>query len=594
MAENKHAVGGAFLFEPVLTSPIYAPEDFSDEHKQLHKTACEFSNNDVEPWAEDIDHKKPGLMQKLMQKAGELGLFMVDIPEAYGGLELDKATSMLIAEALSGVGSFAVTHGAHCGIGTLPIVYYGTDEQKQRYLPKLAQGEITGAYALSESGSGSDALAAKTLAELNEDGQHYTLNGSKQWITNAAWADLFTIFAQVDGDKFTAFLVERSAPGVSIGNEEKKLGIRGSSTCEIVLDDVQVPVNNVLGDIGRGHKIAFNILNIGRYKLGIGAIGAAKRALGHGVRYAQERKQFGKPIATFGLIRQKVASSATLIYAGETMAYRLAGDLQARTKELDKQADDYQRKSQDIIEDFTIEASALKVFGTETCTSVVDEMLQTHGGNGYTEDYPLERMYRDARINLIFEGTNEINRLIMPATLLKRALKGQIPLMQFTQTVVSELSDPAKLPQKGDGPLGNEIWGTELAKRAVVYAASYAAQKYMADLREKQRILGNLADCLTDLYGMDSVVARAHQVLESEGGKEADIHVSLCQLYCFEARANVFQRLQRVAMMMADGDELDTLYENLAKLDQRYRVDFMGLQDHVAARMLEDGGYRLW
>jgi alkylation response protein AidB-like acyl-CoA dehydrogenase len=349
----------------------------------------------------------------------------------------------------------------------------------------------------------------------------------------------------------------------------------------------------VLGEIGRGHKIAFNILNIGRWKLGIGSTGGAKAALGHGVRYAKERKQFKKPIATFGLIRQKIASSATLIYAVETMAYRLAGMLDDRLATVDKGAEDAAKQVQNIIEDFTIEASVLKVVGSETLGYVADEMLQVFGGYGYSEEYPLERIYRDARINRIFEGTNEINRLIVPATLLKRALKGQAPLMEMTQKIIGELADPEQLPKLGEGPLAKAIFGTEMAKRAVVFAASYAAQKYMQDLKDKQRILGSLADCLNDLYGMDSVIARAHQAVAAQGEAKAELHTMLASLFCFEARANVFQRLRRIAMMMAEGAELDTLYENLAKLDQRNRVDYTGLQDAVAERMLDADGYAL-
>lgn len=594
---SEQLAGGSFIHQPVLTTAINTPELFTDEQQQFFAAAMAFSRNEVEPWVEDLEHKKPGVMQGLLAKAAELGFFMAEIPEVYGGMGLDKATGMLVAEALSRVGCFAVTCGAHTGIGTLPIVYYGTEAQKKKYLPKLATGELIGAYALSEPGSGSDALGAKSVAKLSADGKHYVLNGVKQWITNAAWADLFTIFAQVDGDKFTAFLVERTMPGVSIGKEERKLGIRGSSTCQVILDDVHVPVENVLGEIGRGHKIAFNILNIGRWKLGIGSIGTAKFALSLGVQYAKERRQFKKPIATFGLIREKIATAATLIYAGESMAYRLAGLIDERTSRLDKKSPNYDKQAIDIIDEFTIEASILKVFGSEAANHIADEMLQIHGGNGYTEDYPIERLLRDVRINRIFEGTNEINRLIIPATLFKRALKGQLPLMQYTGQVIQELQAPETLPKAGEGPLGKEIWATELAKRAVVYCASYAAQKYMDDLKEKQRLLGTLADCITDIYGMDSVVTRASQALQLAQGDATDaaviLHLALAKLYCFDARSSIFQRLRRIAMMMADGEELDALYANLGQLDQRYRVDFRGLQEVVAERMLADNGYHI-
>jgi alkylation response protein AidB-like acyl-CoA dehydrogenase len=332
-------------------------------------------------------------------------------------------------------------------------------------------------------------------------------------------------------------------------------------------------------------------LNIGRLKLGIGSIGSSKNALAHGVRYAKERRQFKKPIVSFGLIRQKIAGAATLIYAAESMAFRTSGLIDARTRTLDKAAPDYAARAIDVIEEFTLEASVLKVFGSESLYWIADEMLQIHGGNGYVEDYPLERILRDARINRIFEGTNEINRLIIPATLFKRALQARVPLMEYTGHVMNELMDPKLLPKKGNGPLGNEVWATELAKRAVVYAMSYAGQKYMEDLKEKQRILGALADCMIDLYGMDSVVARAHQAVEAMGEEKARIHTDLASLFCFDARPNIFQRLRRVAMMMADGDELDAVYENLGKLDQRYRVDYMATQDRVAARMVQDDGF---
>ncbi len=581
--------GGDFLHRPVLSQPIFTPEQFTDEQRQFRKTADDFVRTELEPHAEELDHKKPGLMVDKMRRAAELGLLMVEVPEAQGGLGLNKATSMLVSEQLARHGSFAVTYGAHTGIGCLPIVYYGTEAQRQTYLPKLASGEWIAAYALSEQGSGSDAMGAKTTATRSDDGQHFILSGTKAWITNAAWADLFTVFAQVDGNKFTAFLVERTRAGVSFGPEERKLGIRGSSTCQLLLDDVHVPVDHVLGEIGRGHKIAFNILNIGRYKLGASSIGAAKAALSHGAAYAKERHQFGKPIASFGLIRQKLSTAATLIYAGESMAYRLAGHIDARNEHLDKQAQNYPARAIEVIDDFTMEASMLKVFGSEALYSIADEMLQVHGGNGYTEDYPLERYLRDARIQRIFEGTNEINRLIVPATLFKRAMGGSLPLMEVAGRILEELSGSAPLPKKAAGPLADEVLATELCKRAVVYAASYAAQKFMADLKEKQYILGALADCMTYVFAMDSVVCRASQAAQSLSANTAAQHLALAQLYCFDARVNVFHTLRRAAMMMAEGGELDELYNRLGLLDQRYRVDYMHLEEEVAGRVLATG-----
>lgn len=583
--------GGSFIHQPVLSSQAFTPEQFTEEHLQFAKTARDFYENEIAPHADAIERKEPGLMLRIMKKAAEVGLFLMEIPESYGGLGLDKVTPMLVGESIARNASFSVTIGAHTNIGTMPTVYYGTEEQKQRYLPRLASGELIAAYCLSEPDSGSDALAAKTTARLNDAGTHYVLNGTKQWITNGAFADLFTVFAQVDGDKFTAFLVEKSFDGVSIGAEEHKLGIRGSSTTQLILEDVHVPVANVLGDIGRGHKIAFNILNIGRWKLGAASIGGAKNALEMALKYANERKQFKKPISAFGLIRQKIARAATQIYAGESMAYRTGGLVDARLNGLDPNADDYAARSIEIIEDFTIEASILKVFGSEALFEVADEALQIHGGNGYVEDYPVERILRDARINRIFEGTNEINRLIIPATILKRALKGRLPLMQFTQEVLSELASPETLPRRQPGPLGEEIWATELAKRAAVFAASSAAQRYMQDLQEKQVLLGNLADMFIAVYAMDSAVLRAHQALQAQGAEKARIHVALAKLFVFDARNEVFQKLRRVAMMVASDDDLARFYDNISKLDASYPIDFMTLQDQVAEHMIAQERY---
>jgi alkylation response protein AidB-like acyl-CoA dehydrogenase len=592
-SENKAVFGAGFLFSPAAQEAIFTPENFSEEQIEFQRTAMEFAHQEVLPQAENIEIKKPGVMIELMKKAAEIGLFTVEVPEEFGGLDIDKTTAMIISEALAINGSFAVTYGAHTGIGTLPIVYYGTQEQKARYLPKLATGEFLAAYALSEPSSGSDALAAKTTAVLSEDGKHYVLNGTKQWITNAAWADLITVFAQVDGEKFSAFLVETNTDGVTIGREERKMGIRGSSTCSVILEDAKIPIENLLGEVGRGHKIAFNILNIGRWKLGISSMGGAKNALALGAKYANERKQFKKPIGSFGLIRQKLARSATLIFAGESMAYRTAGLIDGMASKVSKEDSDYGQKAIAAVEEFTVEASILKVFGSEVLGYVADEMLQIYGGNGFVEDYPLERIYRDARINRIFEGTNEINRLIIPATLFKRVLQGRVPLMQVVGNILGELQGTSDLPQRGEGPLANEIWATELTKRAVLYAASYAAQKYMEDLKNKQRLLGDIADCITDLYGMDSSVCRAQQMVEAAGGVKAEQAVAMTQLYCFEARADIFQRLRRVAMIMAEGQELDDLYDNLAKLDKRYRVDYTTLQDQVAEYILDQEGYQI-
>src|SRR3954463_12401354 len=449
--------GGGFLLEPTGSVTIFTPEMLSEEQRMMKETADDFLMKEVMPRVAEIESKKPGVMRELMKKAGDVGFLGHDIPEAYGGLGGDKTSSSLITEAASRQGSYAVSFGAHVGIGTMPLVHFGTAEQRQKYLPKLASGEMIAAYALTEPGSGSDALAAKTKAVLSADGKSWKLTGSKLFITNAGFADVFTIFAKVDGEKFTAFLVDRSAAGLTVGPEEHKLGIRGSSTCPLYLEDCTIPVENVLGEIGKGDKIAFNILNIGRWKLGVGATGGAKHILEMGVKFARDRKQFGKAIAEFDLIRKKIGEIAMLIYVSESMGFRTAGLLDARWKAIDPADPKLQQKQLDATEEHSIEASMIKVFGSEMLHTTADETLQIFGGAGYIEDYPIERASRDARINRIFEGTNEINRLLVPGTLLKRAMTGKLALMQMVAEVQGELADPIKIDRREpEGPLGRE------------------------------------------------------------------------------------------------------------------------------------------
>src|SRR5580692_11001584 len=436
--------GASFLWEPTGSRNIMAPELFTEEQREIARAARKFAATEILPRISQIEAKKPGLMPDLLRKAGELGLLMVDIPSEYGGLGLDKTTSMMIAEEFSVVGSFAVSLGAHTGIGTMPILYFGTPEQKAAYLPDLATGQRFAAYALTEPSSGSDALAAKTRADLTSDGKHYLLNGTKQFITNAGFADVFTVFAQVGGDRFSAFIVDRTSPGLTVGAEEHKLGIRGSSTCSLSFEDVKVPSTHLLGEVGKGHRIAFNILNVGRIKLGLGTIGAAKCALEVSARYAKERHQFNKPIGAFGLVASKLAEMAIGIFVGESMGYRTTGLIDGRFA-ASADADAHV----DAIEEFAVEASIIKVFGSEVLDYCADECVQIHGGYGCIEEYQPERLLRDSRINRIFEGTNEINRLIVPATILKRAMKGQVPLLERAGFIRASLA-------KGNAPVAGQ------------------------------------------------------------------------------------------------------------------------------------------
>src|SRR5689334_5692015 len=519
--------GGSFLLEERQPSEVFTPEDFSEQHQLIGQTAEEFAVNEIVPNIEKMEHKDFSVTRELIRKAGELGLSSVEIPEAYGGLEMDKVTAAVIADHIAKYAGFATTWGAHSGIGMLPIVYFGTEAQKKKYLPKLAAGEIVGAYALSEASSGSDALNCRARAELSSDGRHYVLNGEKMWITNAGFADLFTVFAKVDGEKFTAFLVERRFPGFSVGAEEHKMGIRGSSTCPIILNDCQVPAENMLGEIGKGHLIAFNILNIGRFKLGAMCVGGARNSLDNAIAYAKQRRAFNKVIADFGLVREKLANMATLLYVGESLVYRTVAMMDAALNEVDKSATDAARQTLKAIEEYAVECSIIKVWGSEMIDYIVDETLQIYAGYGFVEEYPAERAYRDARINRIFEGTNEINRLIITGFLLKRAMTGQLPLMPAIKKLMDEVLSGPSVADELDGALPEERKLVGQAKKLGLFAAGAATQKYMQAIQDQQEVMGAIADMTIETYAMESAVVRAQKIAEAKGEEGAALPIAM-------------------------------------------------------------------
>ena len=563
--------GGGWLLE--VPERVYTPEDFDESVKEIARTTRTFVEKEVLPLLERMEHGELELNVPLMRKAGELGLLAIEVPEEYGGLDLPKVISTVVAEELSGSGGFSVTYGAHTSIGTLPLVYFGTEEQKRKYLPKLASGEWIAAYCLTEPGSGSDALAAKARATLSEDGKYYILNGVKQFISNAGFAHLFTVFAKVDGEHFTAFLVERDTPGLSFGPEEKKMGIKASSTRQVILEDVKVPVENVLGEIGKGHKIAFNVLNVGRYKLGAGAVGGAKRALELSAQYATQRVQFGRPIGRFGLIQQKLGEMASRIYAAESAVYRTVG--------LIDEALSGKKGPEAVmagIEEYAVEASIIKVLGSEVLDYVVDEGVQIHGGYGYIQDYPIERAYRDARINRIFEGTNEINRLLIPGMLLRRALKGQLPLMQAAQRLQKELLEPSF-----EEPEDLELHQVQNLKKLALMVAGLAVQKYGQGVEEEQEVLGTVADILIDAYAAESALLRARRL----GG----LAPVLARIYLAQALDRAQAGALSVLPRLVEGDEARVVYSAARRLTKREPVDLVALRRQAAEAVLEAGGY---
>ncbi|MFO7248802.1 MAG: acyl-CoA dehydrogenase family protein [Bacillota bacterium] len=581
--------GASFLIEDVDPQAVFTPEDFTEEQRMIASTTEEFVENEVLPVLARIEQDHDfDTSVALMRKAGELGLLGGDVPEAYGGLGLNKISTTVITEKFARAGSFSLTYGAHVGIGSLPIVFFGTEAQKRKYLPDLAAGKKIAAYALTEPGSGSDALGAKTTATLSADGKYYILNGEKQWITNAGIADVFIVYAKVDGDKFSAFIVEREFPGVSTGPEEKKMGIEGSSTRTLLLQDVRVPVENLLGEVGRGHVIAFNILNIGRWKLAAGCVGSAKRAVELSAQYAKQRKQFGRPIASFPLIQQKLADMAIRTYVMESMVYRTAGLFDGALGVLPADADG--QTAARAIADYAVECSVNKVFATEGLDFIVDEGVQIHGGYGYMREYEIENLYRGSRINRIFEGTNEINRLLIPDMLVKKALRGELALLPAAQALQQELL--ALVPtEPGDAPLERETDLVRRAKKLFLYLAGLAVQKHQQALEREQELLAAVADCVIEVFAMESALLRAQKAIARDGLEKAARKVAYTQAYVQDA-FDKLERIGRIALAaLEEGDALRTQLAVLRKLVRRTPLNAVALKRQIAAHVLEAERY---
>jgi alkylation response protein AidB-like acyl-CoA dehydrogenase len=588
--EIKAQTGASYLITPVTQAEFLTPEQFDEEQRLIRDTARTFIEREVLPKGDAIEHKEPGVLPGLLKQAGEKGLLAVDVPEEYGGADLGLIVSTIVASEVRDA-SFGVAMGAQTTIGLLPIVYYGTHDQKEKYLPRLATGELISAYCLTEPGNGSDAMGIKTRAQLSEDGKYYILNGGKQWISNGGFANVYIVFAKVDGDKHTAFIVERDWPGVSTGAEEHKMGINGSSTVSVYFDNVKVPVENVLGEVGKGHKIAFNILNIGRLKLGAGGAASCIGALALATPYTSERKAFGKPLNAFGMIKKKLAHMASDAYAAESLAYRTVGMVEVARRS----AGENHQAQLSAIEEYAIEAAIAKVFGTEATARCVDEGVQIFGGYGFMQEYPIERAYRDARITRIFEGTNEINRLLSVGTLFRRAMSGRVNLMPAYSAAEAEVKSgkPAEFASD-DTPadLREAVNALERAKRATIYAVTKGALKFMAAMEEEEEFMEYAADLLIDLYATDSAIARA-LMAHRAGDPNAQVHTQLAQLTTWRFFTNMRINLERVLQAITTGDELRAELAQVRAYLGDYELNAVALQREIAALVVAKNGYPL-
>ena len=589
-ASKSAAKGGSFLLDAAEPQDVFTPADLNDDQRLIGQTAEEFVVKEVFPHIKDLENKKPGLMAELVKKGGELGLMSGGIPEEYGGAGLDKISGMVLTEKLSLYGGFAVTHGAHAGIGTLPIVYFGTEEQKKKYLPKLATGEFIGAYCLSEPQAGSDAQNSLTRAELNAEGTHYILNGQKMWITNGGFADLYIVFAKVNGEKFTAFIVERAFEGCKPGNEEHKMGIHGSSTTPVFLENCKVPKENVLHEIGRGHIVAFNILNAGRFTLGASGVGAAKYVLATASKYAKERKAFGKQIGDFGMMKEKLGEMAIQLYAVEAMVYRSAGNMEMAMAAAAGSGDKV-KNTMAVLDEYAIESSISKVYGSEMLDYVVDEAVQIFGGYGFHEDYPVCRAYRDSRINRIFEGTNEINRMLIIQMLMKRAMGGQLPLLQAAMKLSEEILAGPAFEEAPEGVLAEEARVVANGKKMFLQAAGGAVQKFREKLSEEQELIGALSNMVMEIYAMDSSLLRAQKAAATKGEAATQVMLDAARVFIHDAMERVEHEAKRAVAAVNEGDMLTTQMAVLKRFGKRAPVDTIGLRRNVAAAVQAQDRY---
>ena len=578
-------VGGAFLITATTPQDVFTPEDFSEEHRLIAQTARDVAEREIRPHQKRLEGKDWALTRELIRKLGELGFLGIGVPTTYGGSELDMITSLVAAEELA-IGSFSVSYGAHVGIGMEPIVFFGTPAQRAKYLPPMVRGDLIGAYALTEPTAGSDAMAIRATATRTSDGRHFVLTGAKQFISNAAFADLFNVFAKVDGDKHTCFIVERTTEGVTVGEEEHKMGIRGSSTASVFLEQAKVPAENVLGEIGQGFKVAVNILNMGRFRLATGCVGAGKQALRLAIRYAQERHQFGRALGEFGLIKAKLAEMAIRLYAAESMAYRTGGLVEGALHGVHGDP----AAAMKALEEYAIECAINKVFASEVLDYVADEMVQVYGGYGFIEDYPAAGAYRDSRINRLFEGTNEINRLLTAGMLLRRAQRGRIALIPAALQVVQELTSPVAT-DPGSGVLADEHMAVTMAKKAVLFAAGVAVQKYLDSIDEQQEVLAGIADLVIETFAMESLLLRARRAVDREGASPAALKVAMAQVYISDALPRIEAAARSVLAAVDEGDTLRTQLAGLRRFLRYTPKNTVALRRMIAGHLLQHGRY---